>query len=333
MSGLGGAAVRDQDRVRRMTRSVGLYVAVASAIATAIGTLALLGAIALTSRHEDGEISASRPQPNLHHEVHWVVDRNRIVLLVIIAAVLGVLLLGAVGWLAARRAVAPLAEALRVQRNFVADASHELRTPLTVLDGRIQVLQRRLSRGEPAGEVAAQLRSDASAMSAVLGDLLLAAEHSERHEDAATEVVPVVRSAVASLAPLADAAGVRVQVEVPDAGLVATVPEVPLSRCVVALLDNALQHAPRGSAVTVSVAPDGEQVVVRVADQGPGIRGIGVEEVFERFSHGPETGRRRGFGLGLSLVRDVARRVGGTVDVESTSESGTTFALRLPLAR
>ncbi|WP_425953432.1 sensor histidine kinase [Xylanimonas sp. McL0601] len=327
-------ATRDEERVRRTTVSVGMYVAAASALATTVGTLALLGAVALSSRHERGEASGAQPPPpGQPVEAQWVVDRDRIIVLVIVTAVLGVVALGVVGWFAARRAVAPLAEALRVQRNFVADASHELRTPLTVLDSRIQVLQRRLERGEPADDVAARLRADAQAMSAVLGDLLLAAEQTERPEPAATPVVEVVEAAVASLAPLADAAGVLVHLHAPAVTPFAAVPEVPLSRCVVALVDNALQHAPRGSAVTVDVEVDGEEAVVQVADEGPGIRGIAVEQVFERFSHGPETGRRRGFGLGLSLVRDVAQRVGGSVDVASTSSDGTTFVLRLPLAR
>jgi signal transduction histidine kinase len=317
----------DRGRVHGAAVSVGLYVAVASAIAAVLGILALVAALALSTRHEDGD-----GEPERMGEQHWVVDSERFIPLLIAAAVLAVVLLGVIGWLAARRAVAPLAEALRLQRNFVADASHELRTPLTVLDTRVQVLQRRLARGEPADDVAEQLRADASAMNAILGDLLLAAEHAGRPTSSRTAVVDVAEAAVASLRPLADSAGVRVDLVIPSEGLVVAVPEVPLSRCVVALVDNAIQHSPRGSTVTVSLDASEGQAVLRVADQGPGIRGVAAEDVFERFSHGRETGRRRGFGLGLALVRDVALRVGGSVEVETTSTQGTTFALRLPLA-
>ena len=67
----------------------------------------------------------------------------------VVASLIGVVLLGLVAWLAALRSVRPLADALRMQRNFVSDASHELRTPLTALSSRIQILQRRHERGEP----------------------------------------------------------------------------------------------------------------------------------------------------------------------------------------
>jgi signal transduction histidine kinase len=74
-------------------------------------------------------------------------------------------------------------------------------------------------------------------------------------------------------------------------------------------------------------------VELRVADSGSGIAAADRERVFERFARGADTGRRRGFGLGLALVQDVANRYGGSVAIETTSPAGTTFLLTLPLAR
>jgi signal transduction histidine kinase len=70
-----------------------------------------------------------------------------------------------------------------------------------------------------------------------------------------------------------------------------------------------------------------------VRDEGPGITGIDVDQIFERFAHGSADGRRRGFGIGLSLVRDLAVRHGGRVVVESTSGEGTSMRLELPIVR
>ncbi len=114
------------------------------------------------------------------------------------------------------------------------------------------------------------------------------------------------------------------------------VPAVTVTRLCTALLDNAVQHAPRRSSVTLSVAsgdgPGRGFVEFRVVDRGPGIRAEDRERIFTRFARGPETGRRRGFGLGLALVRDMATRYGGSVGIEDTSDAGTTFLLRLPAA-
>ena len=250
---------------------------------------------------------------------------------------LGIIALGATSWYLARRAAQPLAAALEVQRSFVADASHELRTPLTTLTSRIQLAEHRAARGGDVGGALADLRRDAAVMDAVLTDLLVTAESAgttgaDAH--AAATVGAAAREAASVLAPRAAEADVSVAVEVADE-LVVAADAVALQRALTALLDNALRFAPRGSTVEVSAVVVGRRVDIRVVDHGPGIRGIDPEHVFDRFARAEGAGDgsgRRGFGLGLALVRDLAHRFGGTVAVEETSASGTTFLLSLPAA-
>ena len=89
---------------------------------------------------------------------------------------IAIALAGLLGWLVTRRAVRPLVDALRRQRQFVADASHELRTPLAVLDARIQLLQRSSRASDPHHELVTQLRHDTLSVIGVVSDLLHAAE-------------------------------------------------------------------------------------------------------------------------------------------------------------
>jgi two-component system OmpR family sensor kinase len=317
----------DRRRVQRAALSIGLYVAIASAIVIAAGVGILLAVILLNRRPEGGERDGGFPHEGSGDD--FVIDADRLLPWVLVLGLLGVVLLALVAWLAARRAVRPLGDALRLQRNFVADASHELRTPLTTLTSRIQVLQRRQERGEPIEGTIVELRRDADMMTDVLTDLLLAAEGGAVATGAAS-VGDAVTSAVDSLRPLADEAGVALTVDAREPGIVA-LPSVTLVRLVVALVDNAVQHSPAGAKVTVTAVVEGGTAAIRVADRGPGIHGIAPNEVFERFARSAESGRRRSFGLGLSLVRDVAERAGGSVAVESTSDAGTTFLLRLPV--
>lgn len=323
----------DRRRVQRAALSIGLYVGIASAVVIAAGVGILIAAILLNRRPEGGERGGEFPEHGGSFD-DFVIDADKILPIVIVLGVIGVLLLAVVAWLAARRSVRPLGEALRLQRNFVADASHELRTPLTTLTSRIQVLQRRRERGEPIDETIVDLRRDAGMMTDVLNDLLLAAEGGAVAGDPAS-VGAAVTIAVDSLRPLADEAGVPLQVDVRQDALVA-LPSVTLVRLVVALIDNAVQHSPAGEAVTVTVTvtatTQDATAAIRVADRGSGIHGIAPDAVFERFARSTESGRRRSFGLGLSLVRDVAVRAGGSVEVEQTSDAGTTFLLRLPIA-
>lgn len=318
----------DRARVRRAAVSIGLTVAVASALIIAGGVGLLLAVIVLNRRPEVGEHDGGFPRPGGDDD--FVIDADRILPAVIVLGLIGVVLLAAVAWFAARRSVRPLGEALRLQRNFVADASHELRTPLTALTSRIQLLQRRHERGEPIDTTLRELRTDAAMMNDVLSDLLLAAEGGASAE-APASVDDAVAGAVQSVQPLAFEAAVSVRTET-TGPLTVTLPSVTLTRVLVALLDNAIQHSPSGAEVAVRVAREGGAAAIRIVDRGSGIRGIAPADVFERFSRSAESGRRRSFGLGLSLVRDVAVRAGGGVEVESTSAAGTTFLLRLPLA-
>lgn len=320
----------DRARVRRAALSIGLYVGVATAVLTVVGVGVLVAVISLRARHESVEHGLRRPPGG--EEVAWVVERDEVIGLVVVLGLVGIGLVGLVAWLTAHRAVEPLAEALRLQRNFVADASHELRTPLTVLTSRLQVLDRRLERKEPVEEVVGQLRADAASMADVINDLLLSAEGADAPEGEVTAVADAVRAAVSSMEVLAQEAGLRIETRVDVAPMV-VVPRVSLVRCLVALVDNAVQHSPEGAAVEVIVGVDGEMASIRVRDSGPGIQGIAPEQVFERFARSGDNPRRRSFGLGLSLVRDIARRHHGDVTVESTSPHGTTLLLRLPRVR
>ncbi len=329
----------DRDRVRRTARQIGLWTGVASAVVIAAGVGILIAVILATSRPQGGDRITAGTKPDgfvLNNPDHIVVDVDRVLPWVIVLGLVGVALLGLIAWLTARRAVAPLEVALQAQRDFVADASHELRTPLTALSSRVQILQRRLARGEDIDDALERLRGDTAAMDDILTELLLAAQADQGPVPAAaTDAAVAVQAAVGLIRPIAESAGVELRPEL-GPGLSVAVPDVTLTRLCTALLDNAVQHAPRGTSVAIVVGAGGGATrgfaEIRVVDQGPGVRAEDRERIFTRFARGSETGRRRGFGLGLALVRDVAARYGGSVGIESTSEAGTTFLLRLPSA-
>ncbi|MEW1705608.1 HAMP domain-containing sensor histidine kinase [Microbacterium sp. NPDC089190] len=321
------SAEDDRRVVRRAALRVGALVAGASAVAIAGGVGILVWVLVSGAREEGG---GHRPGFGPPGGDRFVVDLDDVLPWVIGLGLVGVVVLGLVGWAAARWSVGPLDDALRRQRAFVSDASHELRTPLTALTSRIQIVQRRLQRAEPADEPVAQLRRDAQVLDDVLTDMLLTAEGAAQTGTSST--ADSVRAAVAGLDALADDAGVNVRTGA-LADVVVAVPAVTVVRMCTALLDNAVGHTPAAGTVTVTARDEGDDVVIRVADEGHGIADADLPRIFERFARGAESGRRRGFGLGLSLAREAATRAGGRIEVESTSPAGTVFALRLPRAR
>ena len=108
-----------------------------------------------------------------------------------------------------------------------------------------------------------------------------------------------------------------------------------LSRCLVAVLDNAIAHSPSGGTVDVTVSTGRTRrraatAEIRVRDRGDGIGGD-PERLFRRFARDDDGTAHQGYGLGLALARDVASRYGGTISVESSSPHGTTMLIALPL--
>ncbi|WP_423918946.1 sensor histidine kinase [Frigoribacterium sp. 2-23] len=268
----------------------------------------------------------------------------------VVLGVAGVVFAGLVTVVIARRAVRPLGEALRLQRQFVADASHELRTPLAVLDARLQAVQRKIAGGAATADEnvtadLARLRDDSRALIDIVDDLLEAAggDLVEGATSAGSASLDsVVAEVLRSLSVLAEGRAVTLEHRCAAPVRVA-VPSTSLRRAVLALVDNALGHAPGASSITVSTQVRGDSVVLTVADHGPGITGIDPARVFDRFARSepspaaanPAPGRgqssRPSFGIGLALVREVALRHGGSVRVASTSPDGTTLELTLPM--
>lgn len=235
--------------------------------------------------------------------------------------------------LLARRAVAPLATALTLQRRFVADASHELRTPLTVLHTRAQLLARR-ARTQPPERLTEQLDqlvADTRVLGEVVEDLLVsaAAEH-QPLPDTEVDLAEVAREVVASLSAYAQGRAVDLRVEAPVPAPVHGA-RAALRRALTALVDNAVGHVPPGGHVTVTVDRRDGRVAVEVADDGVGLDPAEADRLFDRFAHGTSGAGRR-FGLGLALVQHVAQAHRGSVEVSGAPGRGAAFTLLLPPA-
>ncbi|MHC5795817.1 sensor histidine kinase [Lacisediminihabitans sp. FW035] len=335
MTGLSnGARVEDADAraIRRASRAVGLQLTITSSV---LVLAVLIAAFAFVFAH----IKPGRLFPAVgSHETTIDVGGLEILVGGIVIGAIAIILAGTMSWFATRRAVRPLGHALKLQRAFVADASHELRTPLTVLDARLQLLQRGLAEGDPSAATVTELRRDTKTLIGIVNDLLALAEVDRAPaSDEPIAVAPVVQRAVDSMTILAAKRSVSIRFEA-SADAATVVPATSIHRCVVALLDNALDFAPSESTIDVSVEEIKGSVLIRVRDHGPGITGIEPSRIFDRFARsGDAVGgggtTRTGFGIGLSLVRDTVERFGGSASVIETSPSGTVIELLLPAAR
>ncbi|HWI96535.1 MAG TPA: HAMP domain-containing sensor histidine kinase [Solirubrobacterales bacterium] len=225
--------------------------------------------------------------------------------------------------------------AMKKQREFVADASHELRTPLTSVLANLELLQASLgapSQDEDRAMVDSALRSS-KRMSRLVGDLLLLAraDAGRAGKHVPCDLAEIAGNVAVELAPLM---GDReLDIDNQHALPVTGNPD-ELHRMVLNLLDNASRHTPPGARIELHVRRVGDEAVVEVADDGPGIPPRLREQIFDRFVRGEgpaDTAVGPGSGLGLAIVRAVATSHNGTVEVGESASGGAQFRVRLPL--
>ncbi|HEX7740210.1 MAG TPA: HAMP domain-containing sensor histidine kinase [Marmoricola sp.] len=216
-------------------------------------------------------------------------------------------------------------------RQFVADASHELRTPLSTIHGYAELSRRTPEDAAQLSASMAKVETEADRMSGLVEDMLLLARL-DSGRPLVREEVDVTRLL---LEAVADARVVgtdhRWQLDLPEEPLLATGDEQRLHQAVTNLLNNARNHTPAGTTVTVAAAPSEANVRITVSDDGPGIPEELLPHAFERFTRGDQSRTRAsgGAGLGLSLVDAIVTAHGGTVTVDSRP-GATEFTLTLP---
>lgn len=218
-----------------------------------------------------------------------------------------------------------LADAYTKERRLTADAAHELRTPLAVLNLRLQQAKIRNVMDWP------KIEGEIATMNRLVNQLLdLARKETSAHSNVETGMVSVnlsriVREAAAMVLPLAEEAGREIEIDVPDTVVIRGISD-DLRDMVRNLLDNSLVHGCGTARVRIKTdaSPD-KFIYVDVEDEGPGLSGALGEDIFTRFRKGRPSSP--GAGLGLAIVRQVARNHGG----DATFIQGPSWRIRISL--
>ncbi|MEN0084881.1 MAG: HAMP domain-containing sensor histidine kinase [Leifsonia sp.] len=258
----------------------------------------------------------------------------RLLVALVASGVIATVAAALVGLFLARRSIRPLADALALQRRFVADAGHELRTPLTLLSTRAQLLRRHVVSTDADEEVRTgldEIVDDSRALTEIVQDLLTAADPRQTAEAVEVDLAELAGAVARAAEGRAEERDVTIDVS-PEPGSLVTGAPVSLRRMIVALIDNALDHA--RSHISVTVGPHRDSVLLTVQDDGPGFS-EGVEDrAFDRFASArdAQTAEPRGrhYGLGLALVAEVVSRHHGTVDASNRPDGGAVVTVRLP---
>lgn len=222
------------------------------------------------------------------------------------------------------------------RRRFVSDASHELKTPLAGI--RLltdSILQTDNMDMETVRDFVTDIGSEAERLSRITEDLLRLTRLDSNQVDPpeVVEVAPVLEQVMRMMSLLAQEKGTELTCQTGgDCRVLATKGEV--HQVIYNLTDNAVKYSGSHGSVRVELRRDGNDVVLTVADNGPGIPEEDLPRVFERFYRVDKARSRAagGTGLGLSIVQDTVTKRGGTVSAANRPEGGAVFTVRWPAA-
>lgn len=235
------------------------------------------------------------------------------------------------------RMVARLDESFRslaaerdLARRFAADAAHELKTPLTALRAYFELAH---SSPDRTGQVMEPMGRQIDRLERIMAGLLQLARLSEGSgiELTTGDAGEAVSSLVPGFRAMAEEYGHTLIAQQADRPLPARLDPHLLEVALTNLVENACKFTPAGGEIRLSLAATEASLQIAVADNGPGIPPEELPHLFERFHRGINTQEIPGSGLGLSIVEEAARRLGGSISVKSEAGQGACFTLRLPL--
>ncbi|MEI8232211.1 MAG: HAMP domain-containing sensor histidine kinase [bacterium] len=233
------------------------------------------------------------------------------------------------GYYLSGKTLAPIQEMMDDQYRFVSDASHELKTPITAIKTTLEVALRdkQLNLKESRETLSTSLEEVERLQKLAEGLLELT------HKKMVGAFVPinlagVIKTTTKMIQPIAEKKKIKITTKIPETIVMAD--ESSLSRALLAIIDNAIKYSKSGSEIKIGSKTKERLIKINIADQGVGIEKENIKHVFDRFYRTDPARSMTGYGLGLSIAKQIIEEHGGTIEMTSTLGKGSTVIISLP---
>ncbi len=259
--------------------------------------------------------------------------KNRLIMRLILTNLGIFIMAGVAGYFLAGRTLRPIKEMVDEQNRFITDASHELRTPITSLKSEIEVNLRDKKLPILAKEILESNLEDVNNLQ-TLSDNLIRLSQFQKGNGTIFEnisLTDVITESVKKVGALAKHKNITIKNNVKNVLIEGD--NMSLKELFVIFLDNAIKYSNKNTIITLNSRKTDHSVVVEIKDQGMGISKEDLPHLFDRFyradlSRGKDS--VPGYGLGLSIAKQIIEKHKGSIKVESEESGGTTFFIKLP---
>lgn len=264
-----------------------------------------------------------------------IAETKQRILLMLLAANTGILVItGGLGYLLAGKTLKPIKEIMNEQNRFITDASHELKTPLTALRSEFEVaiLDEKKLQLKEAKHLIKSGFEEIVTLQGLAENLLELTQQQKKRGLIKTEEVSIleaIEAALKKVIPLAKQKQITINNEVSDYILEGE--QQGLSELFVILLDNAIKFSPERSEVALTSIKTDHHIQIEVSDKGMGIDKKDLPYIFDRFWRADKSrSKTQGYGLGLSIAKQIVESHKGEISVKSEVGKGSEFIVQIP---
>ncbi len=243
---------------------------------------------------------------------------------------------GFLSYYLARRTLKPIEEAHAELERFTADASHELRTPIAAMQTETEValMNPKLTLAQAKAQLKSNLEELAKLTSLSESLLRLAKAENTNLQRQNMSLETIVLDAINRAAPAAAKKHITIPNKI-DKTIIVLAEASSLTEAIVILLDNAIKYSPEKSEVTVEAYKEQNHAVIKVEDNGAGIKATELPHIYDRFYRADSSRSKHhtgGYGLGLAIAKNIIELHGGSITVKSSPGVGSVFTIHIPLA-
>jgi two-component system sensor histidine kinase CiaH len=255
---------------------------------------------------------------------------------IIIIDVLLLFIVPSLAWVLTGKTLKPVQQSYEREKRFLADASHDLRTPLSILSGELELALKKDTTKEEYKKIIKSNKEEVNGLIALVENMLFLSREDVEYKTSQREQVDLTDILIERVVIFQKAAkqkGILLQFKLPKQSIIINGNAQLLKRLFTNLLDNAMKYTSAKGKISITLTLRKDKAMIKIIDSGVGIPQEYQEKIFERFFQVDISRSQKGYGLGLSIAKQIVAFHQGDIHLTSKIGNGTSITVAFPLSK